>query len=93
MRDVAQCFVPPKVPILAILVPDVKHFKKSSKCFTTECEMCLPHLRAGVRIDDKINFAHPMCSSVLAELLSLLPCHVLVMGKKKSFGYGYLCCL
>lgn len=94
MRDVAQCFVPPKTPILAILVLDVKHFKKSSKCFAAEWEMCLPHLKDGVGIDDKTNFPNPTCSSVLAELLDLLPCHVLVMGNQKfPFGYAYLHCL
>lgn len=33
VRDVAWCFVPPKMPILAILVVDVKHFKKELKMF------------------------------------------------------------
>lgn len=65
--------------------------KKSSKCFATEWEMCLPHLKAGVRIDAKINFSNPVCCSILTELLSLLQCHVLVRGKQKvPFGYGYL---
>lgn len=91
MRDVAQCFVPPKTPSSAILVVDVKHFKKSSKCFAAEWEMCLPHLKAWVGIDDKINFPSPVCSSVLPELLDLLPRHVFIVGNQRfPFGYRYL---
>lgn len=91
MRDAARCFVPPKMPILATLVVEVKHFKKSSKCFATEWEMCLPHLKSGVRIDDEINFANPTCSSVPSELLHLLPCHVLVRGIQKDMDTCVVC--
>lgn len=45
--------------------------------------MCLPHLKAGVRIDDKINFANPMCSSGLTELLHLFAMSCVGQGKTK----------
>lgn len=88
VRDVAWCFVqrcPPKMPILAILAVDVKHFKKSLKCFATEWEMCLPHLKAGVRIDDKINFDNPyelLSNSPRCSFFSHAMCR---SGENKSF--------
>lgn len=81
MRDEALCVVPPKMPIMTLLVADIKPFIKSSKSFAAEWESRLPYTKARDRKDININFLNSISFSKHLGLLGLLPCHGTGMGK------------
>lgn len=80
MREQALCFVPAKMPIVTLLVADIKPFIKTSKSFATEWESRLPFTKARARKDVSTNLPNSISFSTNLGLLGLLPCRGAGMG-------------